>query len=181
MFGFLAFAEAEKILVDVVSNAFQRDDGLPFHRQSTLLGHDVFQVDKALKLRIANDLLVINAIDRPIEEFNTRCDEWASVPLQILTQFAPDAELDELQKIPVGSREYAAKTVEIMPSPLDSDGFKDSRVASLETLPSFGAFCKQVGVKGPMYWQKIYTRLELAYTTSSPRANNPVWDAVECG
>ena len=55
---------AEPIL-DVVSEALQQNDGLPFHPRSSLKGYDVFQVDAALK-----------SIPLPGCVKSTRCLQW---------------------------------------------------------------------------------------------------------
>jgi hypothetical protein len=44
-------------------------------------------------------------------------------------------------------------------------------LSPLETPESFGNYCKHIGVNDPIYWQKIYTRLDLEYTSTSPRGN----------
>ena len=45
----------------------------------------------------------------------------------------------------------------------------------LETAESFAEYCKAVGVKDPLYWQKIYMRIGLDYTPESPQGNAPVF------
>jgi hypothetical protein len=59
---------------------------------------------------------------------------------------------------------------------LDSNyAYEDKRFASLETSSSFADYCRSVGAKDPLYWQKIYTRIGLEYTAESPRGNQPVF------
>lgn len=50
----MTMTEAEEIL-DITSRALQDQSDLHYHRVSLLKGYDVFQTDKALKLRIANE------------------------------------------------------------------------------------------------------------------------------
>jgi len=168
--GSMTLAEAEHIL-DVVSVALQ-DAESPYSRISLLQGYDVFQVDTALKLRIANDFLILAATGSELE-LEARAKQWESIPLHVTTQFVPDAELDKFKRLPPNSREYHAARIAMMPSPVDEKGFTDPHMASLELLSSFATFCEHVGAADPIYWQKIYTRIGLPYDGGCPRGNEP--------
>ena len=50
----------------------------------------------------------------------------------------------------------------------------DKRLASDETGSSFGDFCKSLGATEPNYWQHVYDRIGIEYTSDSPRGNRPV-------
>lgn len=175
----MTLAHAEHIL-DIVGDALQQDEGLPYHPVSSLQGYDVFKIDTAFKLRVANDFLLFAAMGDPRGEFELeqRVNSWGSIPMLILSLFVQDAELDELRRLPTDSSEYIHRLMSIAPSPLHEKGFKDPRFASLETLSSFGTFCKRVGAMDPIYWQRIFTRLELTYSDNAPRGNDPDWTLV---
>ena len=49
----------------------------------------------------------------------------------------------------------------------------DERFASVETGSSFGEFCKTLGATEPNYWQRVYERIGIEYTSDSPRGNSP--------
>jgi hypothetical protein len=67
-----------------------------------------------------------------------------------------------------------ALQVAISPSYIDADGSMDPKLATLETLDSFAQFCKHIGASDSLYWQKIYTRLNLPYDKTCPRGNEPL-------
>jgi hypothetical protein len=43
-----------------------------------------------------------------------------------------------------------------------------------DTPSSFRDYCKYIGSKDPLYWQKIYTRLGMPYTRGCPQGNIPL-------
>lgn len=169
----MTISEAENIL-DIVSAALQASG--PYHPVSSLQGYDVFQIDMALKLRIANEFLLLAGTGDFENEFGEMLDSYSGIPLHIVTLFVADAELKKLKELPTDSPEYRRQKILIWPSPLDSStkNFKDERLASLETPSSFGDYCKHVGAKDLIYWQRIYTRIGLEYTDTAPRGNAPV-------
>jgi len=163
---------AEPIL-DIVADALQQDDGLPFHPLSCLKGYDVFQIDIALKLRIANDLLLLTLMGREAE-LEGRVKEWASIPQFIVTLFVPDAERNKLRALSKGSPEYTKLWLKMMPSYILPDFSIDPKFGRLELLSSFADYCRKIGATDPLYWQKIYTRLELPYGHDCPSGNDPI-------
>ena len=170
----MTILEAEQIL-DIVSTALREKSLHNFHPISSLKGYDVFKIDAALKLRIANEFLILAEMPNFEEKFSEGIDLYDSIPFHIVTLFVPDNELEKLNRLPRDSSEYRKQNIAISPSPLnDSMDFKDERLASLETPSSFGDYCKNVGTKDKLYWQKIYTRIGLEYTSTSPRGNDPV-------
>lgn len=172
----MTIQESEHIL-EVVLSALQDDDSPRFHPISSLRGYDVFRIDKAIKLQIANDFLILSYKDDFEEQFASQVQLYSSLPLHIVTGFVADTELAKLQTLEPDSLEFKQFVMEISPRPLDpSTGtFKDERLASLETPSSFGDYCRSVGVNDPIFWQKIYTRIDLDYNSSSPKGNKPVF------
>jgi hypothetical protein len=149
---------------------------------SILQGYDFFQLDVALKLRLANMFLFFEGRNDFDEQF-AKEKRLCTLPLLALTQFIPDdlmskfkylAEL--LKTIPRESaefrkyeqpiwKEYCAQTEWFI---------NDKKFLSLETSESFAAYCRGIGAKDAIYWQKIYTHLNLEYTSSSPEGNKLV-------
>lgn len=173
----MTILEAEQIM-DIVSAALQEETG-PSHRHpiSALEGYDVFQIDIALKLRIANEFLVLSKKSNFDKKFSEVINTSGGIPLLIVQLFVPDGELEKLSKLPLDSPEFRRQRMEITPEVFDvqTKTFKDKRLASLETPSSFGDYCKHIGSEDPLYWQKIYTRIGLKYTSTSPRENQPVF------
>ncbi len=176
----MTISEAEHIL-DIVRVAFLEESHRLYHPMSTLQGYGVFQIDIAVKLRIANDFLLLAEQNDFEEQFAKRIKLYDSIPLQIVTLFVEDEKLDELKqlskRLPADSHEYRRREREISPSPFDSSTktLKDVRLAALETPSSFGDYCQSIGAKDSIYWQKIYTRIRLEYTPASPRGNEPIF------
>lgn len=167
---FLTPQNGERIL-DIVSEALQRND-YPYTPRSALKGVDVFQVDSALKLRVANDFLLLSSVGRG-EEIIPRAQQWSNIPTHVLTLFADDEELKKLEAMSEDSPEYHRQFLALMPDAVDEKGFKDPRFNSLETLDSFVKYCMYIGPKDPLYWQKIYTRIDLPYGDGCPKGNEP--------
>lgn len=128
-----------------------------------LRGYDIYQIITALKLRIANEFLLLSHRTDFDDQFAEGLKLYGSVPWQIMRSFVPDDQVDSIGANPVFN-------------PIDRSTmqWKDQRLASDETAPSFGDYCRSVGPEDPAYWQKIYARLGLEYTTTSPRGNDPV-------
>jgi len=166
--------ETAEPILDIVSEALQQDAyyGTPYHPLSSLNGHDVFQVDTALKLRTANDLLLLASQGREAE-LDDRAKQVETIPQHVATQFVEDSELNKLCSVPRKSPEYMRLQMEIMPDALC--GAMDSKLGQLELLSSFATYCQYVSAKDPLYWQKVYSRLDIPYCKACPRGNDPVW------
>ncbi len=152
--------EAERIF-DVVTDALQRTD----HRHipvSALHGYDIYDICTALKLRIANEFLLLAHRDDFEEQFANGLSLYDSGPMLIAMRVVPDDQVDVIGAIGVFNP--------IDPATLT---FGDPRWAAEETASSFGEYCKRIGQDNPLYWQRIYTRLDLEYTAASPRGNRP--------
>ncbi len=161
-------------IIDIVAAALQENDGLPYHPLSSLQGFDVLQIDTALKLWIANQFLLLSLSEREAE-LDEIAAEFATTPQLVATLFVADEERNKLKSVLKGSREFSTLQFEMMPSYLDADGKVKPEFASLETLPSFAKFCRQVGAADPLYWQNVYTRIGLPYEKRCPQGNNPVF------
>jgi hypothetical protein len=170
----MTIIEAEQIL-NIACTALQEKSQHSLHPISSLKGYDAFQIAIALKLRIANEFLVLAGRPDCEKKISESINVYSGILYSIFILFVPDVELEELSKLPRGSHEYWKQRMNIAPSPFDdSKGFKDNRLAELETGSSFGDYCKLVGSEDQLYWQKIYTRIGLEYTSTSPRGNDPV-------
>jgi hypothetical protein len=160
--------ETAEPILDIVSVALQRDE-LPFIPRSALRGHDVYEIDTALKLRIANEFLWLAHKGREAE-IEARAEQWGAIPYHVAMQVVDDEKLIPFRRLEKDSREYLQLLVEV--SPVTT---ADERINSLEMLSSFAKFCRHVGALDPLYWQRIYTRLDLPYGKGCPSGNDPVW------
>ena len=149
----MTISEAGKIL-NIVYTEIQRDTGHRHHPVSALKGYDLHQICTAMKLQIANALLIWADRDDFEEKFAALLKHSDVGSGIIQMSFVPDDQLD------VVGAEMAFD-------------LRDERYLNEETAASFGKYCKWVGSNDPFYWKKIYARLGLEYTSESPRGNKP--------
>ena len=149
---------------------------------SILQGHDVFQIDIALKLRIANMFLFL--VERnDFEEQFAKEMKICTLPVLALNRFIPDDLLAKFKYLAELSKTVPRDSFEFRKCerPILEEDYAhtewfigDKKFRSLETSESFGAYCRSIGANDPIYWQKIYTHLSLEYTSSAPKKNSPV-------
>ena len=158
----MTILEAEKV-VDIVANALEAT-GHRHRPVSALQGYDIYQICTALKLRLANEFLLSAHRDDFEQQFSDGLRLYDSTPWHVINGFVPDDQVDVI----------GAKRVfdPIDPSTMS---LSDERLAAEETASSFGEYCKSIGTKDDLYWQKVYTRLRLEYTPTSPKGNDPVF------
>jgi len=178
----MTIPEANQI-VDLLHGLFS--EGRPVYGKypvSLLQGWDLFQIDSAQKLHIANSFLLLAELNDSEERFTAILEHFDPAMLIIAPAFVEDQKLDELRQLaktlPEDSHEFRRCKRSIEPCFYDNLTltFKDKQVADSETPSSFGDFCRSVGASDPIYWQKIYTRIGLEYTSISPRGNAPVFE-----
>ena len=153
----MTILEAEEI-IEIVTAALLGEGGRRGRPVSALKGNDICEICTALKLRVANEFLQLAERSNFEEQFEAGLKLYDGVPWSIILSFVPDDQVDNILARGVFD-------------PIDSStmAFKDRRLASEETISSFGEFCKSVGCNDPNYWMKIFARIGLEYTASSPR------------
>jgi len=147
------------------------------HQIFAIGGYNEFQVNIALKLNIANEFLLLSQIfekDDELEKaFSNALSNYEHLYLDILEDFGTIYEIDDLYETDPDSIEFKQILTNIrhrQTGLVNKDGVLFDK-DSIESLTSFGNYCKLLGVKDPDYWQKIYNRLGLDYTTSCPNGN----------
>jgi hypothetical protein len=179
----MTILEAEKIL-DIVSVALRPENPNKCYHSlcpvSSLRGYDIYQIYTALLLRLANEYLLLSVKDDFEERFASGVDLYRSIIPHIFTRFIDDNKINELKELELSSGRSAAITLEMEITPNYDDLMEwlstDERLASLAEFSSLAEYCKSLGSNDPIYWQKIYTRLGLEYTYTSPKWNLPVLD-----
>ena len=189
----MTISEAEHV-IDIAIKALERTSSNGGNKRnhywdyyykpiSTLQGYDVFQIAIALKLRLANMFLFLSERNDFEEKF-AEVIRFCTPPFLGLRHFIPDdlmAKLEQLAELsktlPRYSPEFLKRELPIMRevTAFTEWPLKDKKFLSLETSESFGDYCKSIGAKDPIYWQKIYTRIGLEYTSTSPNGNSPVY------
>jgi hypothetical protein len=158
----MTVTEAEHI-IDLVSTALQDESHLyGQHPVSALQGYDIFDILTALKLRIANEFLLLSRRPDFEQQFSEGLRLYDNIPWQIMHSFVADDQLGQIGARPVMSAVDPA-TMQL-----------DKRFASAETGSSFGDYCKSIGSKDPSYWQHIYERIGIECTSRSTPGNLPV-------
>ena len=184
----MTIPEAEYV-IDIVVDALDRHNDKIDHwwqayqSVSVLQGYDIFQIDNALKLRIANMYLIFSRSDNFEEKFSKEI-AWSQLPFFLLNVFMPEYVIAKIKKwdkdskaLPRDSFEYLERSSALMAetSAFEKRYIEDEKYLSLDTSESFGDYCKSLGTNDPLYWQKIYTHLGLEYSSSSPSGNEPVF------
>ena len=131
---------------------------------SSLKGHGITEVTTATKLRFANEFLHLSfRVADPEKRIADAIDYYHETRLLLVfSRFVPDDQVN-------------TKCATSPYFPYDQSDVVDAYLNSTETISSFCQYCLSVGAEDPIYWQKIYTRMGLEYTSASPRSNEPVF------
>jgi hypothetical protein len=163
-------------IVGIVADALtaKEPNDLHFHPMRRLQGYDIIHIDSALKLRLANDYLIYSKRLDFESKFAESIKMYGEIPWGIIGIFADDDKFDHLISL-TGTPEYRRYLIELMPDnfDLETNKFKDERINRLETMDSFSIFCKAIGFEKPDFWEQVYGRLGLEYTSESPQGNVP--------
>jgi hypothetical protein len=164
----MTMAEANQIL-DIVIEAQMNLMHLSHRRPpiSALKGYDIYQIFTAFKLIVANEFLILAWRNDFEKQFEDGLSLYDSCIINIMGTYVPDNQVDNI-------------LAESVFNPIDwsTMTLKDWE-ADIESVSSFGDYCKSLGTNDPLFWQKVYTRLGLEYTSTSPKGNNPC-RAGEC-
>jgi hypothetical protein len=154
----MTIAEASYVVFGIVTPALL-DTRHRHHPISALKGYDIDQICTAFKLLVANEFVLYankDCFEEKIgeEKFSKGVELYDTGPLNVVgPNFVADDHVDVIVAKPAFE-------------------FDDPGFLSQETVSSFAKFCKSLGATDPIYWQKIYTRLGLEYTATSPRGND---------
>jgi hypothetical protein len=165
----MTISEAEKIL-SIVQDALMDRTHL-HHPISSLKGYDIYQIFTAVRLRIANEFLYLANRSDFEERFAEGLIHYEGLAFPLTSTFVPDDQVDDLHAKQVFDPIDPFTMRFLDPMTLQPT---DERPAADETATSFGNYCKSVGARDPVYWLKIYRRLNLLHTFGCPRGNQPV-------
>ena len=168
----MTLAEADRI-IDIVLEALQADDDIPFHPVSRLQGYDLLQFVAAVKLRLASMSLALAETGAPSERFDEEVTFWESGPFNSFSSlFIPDIEFHKLRHLPRDSKEYYDTVMLLKCST------SDERFLELETISSFAEYCRFVDPSDPLFWEKIYDRIGLPYSGMISKGNQPACQLI---
>jgi hypothetical protein len=153
--------EAERIL-DIVGTVLQNQNRYAQIPASALQGYDLYRILTGLKLRIANEYLLLSGRPDFEQQFSEGIKIYDGIPWSIMASVVADDQLGHI----------AAKRVMSAVDPATMQ--LDKNLDSIETGSSFGDFCKSLGATDPNYWERVYERIGIEHTSHSPRGNQPV-------
>lgn len=154
-------------IVSVFGKALEaKNTTLPVRRKSDLKGFTLSEIDTAHKLVIARNFELTGTPEGDAR-FEKVVGSFAFSIHGFFTLFVDDKEFNELEKIDRYSTEYKKRISTLTSKGSKEDNPEFQKFLQLESMESFGNFCRHVGRDDPLYWQKIYTHLGLRYDSDS--------------
>jgi len=194
----MTLSEAQHI-IDVVASSLQQERRYHVLPMSLLQGYDLKRISVALKLRVAGMFLAFADGTINDEEYKSELENCDATVWSVAGSFVDDDEIigmeadharavQQLEQIAAeqgrNSTAYRMKELDIriaehklFPSGQlirASDEELNPDFAELETATSFARLCESIGSDDPLYWQKVYSRMDLEYTSECPRGNSRV-------
>jgi len=180
----MTIIEAEHVIELVAAALDRRNDKTDkwwdtYKSRSAFQGYDFYQIDIALKLRIANAFLFFSRHPNFEEQFAKEV-QFCTIPMLPLSFFVNEEVMTKISNWVKDSETLSKESIEYLKREheLRSELFayerwylEDKKFLATETSESFADYCRHIGTNDPIYWQKIYTRLGLEYTSTSPRGS----------
>jgi hypothetical protein len=156
-------------IVKVVSEAIEgKKTTLQVRRKSDLKGFTISEIDTACKLITAWSYLEFTGTPEDAALFKKVVDNYGFILIGFFMTFQEDKECDELEKMDRSTMKYKRKLATLVARSTWENNPEYKKFLELESIESFGNFCRHVGRDDPIYWQKIYTHLGLRYDPDSP-------------
>ena len=153
----LSWNEAVRI-VGIVQAALQ-EECERFHPVSALKGYSIRQIDSAMKLHVANEVLISGHRADFSKFFEEGLKLYGGAVMSAMLTFVADEDVNK-RGASVSFPLIDEHTRKINPE-----------FADIEQTESFGQFCLAMGADNPAYWQKVYERIGLRYGAHAPQAN----------
>jgi len=163
--------QSEAVLKDAIELAATAPQG-PFHPASALKGRTFVQIKTAACLQVAK----IRQLGSFSDEFKKSGDEFVQrlgvmIPFGLCSKVVPTAEAERLSRISRSSPDFPLAVSAAIRARTENEAFKADWDACLkvESIAPFYAFCWSLQADDPLYWQKVYTKLGLAYDDTCPK------------
>ena len=131
------------------------EDSSTIYPYSALKGYDIFDIDNALKIFLANQIHRKYLSEAEIIKLRN----WGGQGLWTFnTSFAPDEFVYKLNKLEKHSTEYWNMKDDFILNP-PTGMVKIFYDEDKETTESFFDFCLSLGREHPNYWKEVYNRL----------------------
>jgi hypothetical protein len=155
-------------IVDVFGKALEgKNTTLPVRRKSELKGYPLLEIDTACKLIIAVKFLEFTGKQECDDLFKKVVGHFGFSIYSLFTLFVEDDEFNELNKMDRISSDFKKRIGILMSKGVDESNLIYQQFLRFESMESFGNFCHHIGPDDPLYWQKIYTHLNLPYNDES--------------
>ena len=163
----MTLKEAEKIS-NYVTDIFAQKPRNEFLRESQLRGYSFPDIHHAYALVIALRRQ-LGAYDPKLKHESQKYADLAaglvaSFPMSVM----PDEGANRLAPISKNSAEHKKEFVKTVIAQGDK-WHSNLAWAKLESLDSFNQFCWTLDPEDTLYWQNVYTHLELPYDADSPK------------
>lgn len=158
--------EAEQIVKEFGKALEGKDTTLPVRRKSDLKGLTLLEIDTACKLIIARNYFEFTGTPKGDALFEKVVGNFGFSIFGFFSLFVDDKEFNELVKMDRSSIDHKKKVSTLVSKGANENNPDYQKFLQLESMESFGNFCRHIGRDNPLYWQKIYTHLGLPYNTS---------------
>jgi hypothetical protein len=150
-------------IVNVFGKALEgKNTTSKLRRKSDLKGFTLSEIDTAHKLILARNFQFTGTPEGDAIFEKTVGSFGYSIGIYFLL-FVDDKEFDELEKMDRSSNDYKKQLSTSATKGANENNPEYQKFLQLESIESFGNFCRHVGRDDPLYWQKIYTHLGLRY------------------
>lgn len=158
--------KAEEIVKEFSKALEGKKTTLPVRRKSDLQGFTASEIDTACKLMIARNYEFTGTPEGDAI-FEKAVGYFGYSIYSYFLLFVDDREFDELGKMDRSSTDYKKQLSTSATKGANENNPEYQKFLQLESMESFGNFCRNVGREDPLYWQKIYTHLGLRYDPDS--------------
>ena len=162
----MTLAQAEKIS-SLVAGVVGSKGHSGFCRRSQFGGCSLVDISNAIALVIAKNRQVAYQDANARRRCREYADKAGALVVSLRMVVIPDAEAEKLSRLDRNSAEYKAARGQLLSSLLDDNNPEWQRFLKLEALDSFDNYCWTLDSADPLYWQKVYTHLDLAYDETS--------------
>ncbi len=166
-------------IIDVIGEPEFDNSARKNHHVFANIGYSEFVVSQAIKLGLANEFLLIssriNEKSKAEKLFSGSFRHHESDYLFNLEDFMSYDEMDHLFDLKFESSEFRQALNKIRCELAEFKEKDDSFFNEIffESITSFGYYCISIGVSDPNYWENIYDRIGLNYTSNCPNGNEP--------
>jgi hypothetical protein len=137
-------------------------------RASQLRGHTLPVFHDAFCLIIAKQRQIASN-DPKLREVSCAYADKADVLVRSLSiAVLYDDDMDRLEKLEKGSPEFNRVLIDAVQRRMAQRDLEWKKKPNHESLASFNEYCWSLNPNEPLYWQKIYTQLDMPYDENSP-------------